>query len=485
MGITLSVNGTEVSTSNPFPTALPLDEQKAGFAAMLAENDDGTNTSGVRDVRPLMVSPGRRLCVGVDVTLFDETFPLGSTTINSSKWLYTASTMTATIASGAIQLNAGNSTTSGQSVFLFSQPVIPMYGGKGLKIDITALFPFNPVTNNVAGIGLVSTPGLVAAVADGVGIRLNAAAQVEFVVFGAAGADADSVVISNWTSLVTAGVFTDFTIYLHNSEATLYINGKKVASLSRGSKPYFTSSAGLKAWALCQNTGTTASAQQVRISNFTVTALDESVAYTPGLRSALIGDMGYQYPTGQAIGTIVANTFNTVQWANSANPTAAVPTNTTAALGNGLGGQFWETYSLALNVDGIISSFQVPASGNGLNNKKLVVSNVTISSVVQTTITGGGLIEQWGLAFGHTAVSLATAEAAAAKIPRRKVIGMRSTAAAAAALVKFDTLSVDFHDAPIVVNPGEFIQVFKKNVGGTVGTAGVVIHTIDMAAVWV
>ena len=62
----------------------------------------------------------------------------------------------------------------------------------------------------------------------------------------------------------------------------------------------------------------------------------------------------YQGLSGGTMGSLA-------NYANSANPAAAVPTNTTAALGTGLGGQFWETVSLAVNTDGIVWSYQVPA----------------------------------------------------------------------------------------------------------------------------
>ena len=61
------------------------------------------------------------------------------------------------------------------------------------------------------------------------------------------------------------------------------------------------------------------------------------------------------------------------KYTNNTNATAAVPTNTTAALGTGLGGEFWETDTLAVNTDGIIQSFQVPAGTVNTQGKRLVI----------------------------------------------------------------------------------------------------------------
>lgn len=100
-----------------------------------------------------------------------------------------------------------------------------------------------------------------------------------------------------------------------------------------------------------------------------------------------------------------------------------------------------------------------------------------IDTFVQTALTGGGYNEVWTLNFGHTAVSLATVEAVAAKARRVVVIGSRSVAAAAAALTQLPRLSLDMGDNPVFVNPSEFVAIAKKKVG-TAPSAGVMAHYI-------
>jgi hypothetical protein len=175
-------------------------------------------------------------------------------------------------------------------------------------------------------------------------------------------------------------------------------------------------------------------------------------------------------------------------YANSANPTAAVPTNTTAALGTGLGGQFWETASLAVNTDGIICSFQVPASTVNVQGRRLVIRGIGLSSHIQTVIAGGPFISQYSLAYGHTAVSLATAESATAKAPRRIALANLTQVVTASQAVSTIVSQpggafVDFGDAPIYVNPGEFIALVAKHIG-TVGTAGTIAHVITPVYGW-
>ena len=199
---------------------------------------------------------------------------------------------------------------------------------------------------------------------------------------------------------------------------------------------------------------------------------------TPGDSLPTVGNRmlgSHQGLSGGTMGSLA-------NYANSANPTAAVPTNTTAALGSGLGGQFWETDTLAVTTDGVISSYQVPAATVNAQGRRLVLYGVKIVSSVQTVLTGGGYVANWSLAFGHTAVSLATTEAAATKAPRRVALGKQTVAAAAAALTLLATVEQRFA-TPIYVNPGEFIQTVKKKVG-TAPSAGVIDHQVTFDYGW-
>jgi len=188
----------------------------------------------------------------------------------------------------------------------------------------------------------------------------------------------------------------------------------------------------------------------------------------------------YQGLSGGTMGSLAS-------YANNANPTAAVPTNTTAALGTGLGGQFWETDTLAVTTDGIIDSYLVPAGTTAVQGRRLRVTGVKIDSYVQTALTGGGYVAQWSLAFGHTALSLATAETgsfvtATAKAPRRIALGVQTVASAAAALTLLDTVQLTLKN-PVYVNPGEYIAVVKKKVG-TAPSAGVIGHLVSFDYSW-
>jgi hypothetical protein len=138
---------------------------------------------------------------------------------------------------------------------------------------------------------------------------------------------------------------------------------------------------------------------------------------------------------------------------------------------------------LAVNTDGIVSSYQNPVGTAALPAKTLYITGVSISSYVQTVLVGGPCNLQWSLAFGHTAVSLATTEAATTKAPRRIALGQQPVTAAQAVNTTVGNEIVKQFASPIVVNPGEFVQTVYKVVG-TVGTSGTIAHTVTFDCYW-
>ena len=187
--------------------------------------------------------------------------------------------------------------------------------------------------------------------------------------------------------------------------------------------------------------------------------------------------MGYEGQAGGALGS-------TALYTNSlAAGAGAAATNTTAALGSGLGWQFSLLPTLTAGTDGIISSYQNPAGTAAVPGKCLYIRGVKIHGVVTTALTGGPVIGAFSAAYGHTSVSLATADGAGTKAPRRISIGIQCFAATAAVGTRDDReLFLDL-ETPICVQPGEFFQVVMKNLG-TVTTAGVITYLIYVDAYW-
>ncbi len=440
-----------------------------------SENDTGVK----RTTDPQLYSPETdldyRLRVATDVMLEDETF--NATAQNTGKYRVDNTTLTITHGTQGLLTNGGNTTTTTTGATIRSYTTFPMSGTQTTSGDFEASFSAWLVANTIIdfGFGLNSTSNPYAPT-DGVYFRATSAGMVGVTNFN--GAETTSGVMGFTPTLNKK---YQFIVYVHHRAAEFWINDgistdlyAVVETPSGSGQPH--ASAALPWFLRHSIVGGAASAiTQVTLSNVSVRLGGSCYDRTLGeFGNAVYGS--YQGLTGGTMGSLAS-------YANSANPTAAVPTNTTSTVLTALGGQGWETDTLAVTTDGIIMSYQVPAAtANGLG-RRLKLTGIRMDSYVQTALTGGGYNAQFSLCFGHTTVSLATAEAANAKAPRRIALGAYSVASGLVALTQLPTIQLDFSSAPIYVNPSEFIAIAKKKVG-TAPSAGTIAYTITPIYSW-
>jgi hypothetical protein len=445
--------------------------------ATYSENDDGTH--GISQYLSPETDLDYRLRTAGDMLLDHETFSYVAQ--NTGKHLYANTTMTATWSAGNLLTNATSITTTTTGLAFSTRAFFPVLGTSTLSFDAelavsAATVPTNTVLDVGGGLVGAANPYLPT---DGCWFRANAAGW-------------QGVCSHNGTETST-GVFADFTpvvnqkyqliVYIHQRAAEFWI-GESVEDVHMHGLLEVPSGQGQvlmgqSAQFFVRHAivgGAASGVFQAQLSAYSVRLGGPQFAreFGGGSGNSLYGS--YQGMSGGTMGTLA-------NYANSANPTAAVPTNTTAALGTGLGGQFWETDTLAVTTDGVISSYQVPAATVNAAGRRLRLQGVHIESYIQTALTGGGYVAQWSLAFGHTAVSLATAEAATTKAPRRVPLGVQAVASGAVASTALAVIDVTFGEAPIYVNPGEFVAIVKKKVG-TAPSAGVVAHVIRLVYSW-
>jgi len=137
----------------------------------------------------------------------------------------------------------------------------------------------------------------------------------------------------------------------------------------------------------------------------------------------------------------------------------------------GLGGTFYETATLVAGTDAIINAYQVPLGTTQSQGRRLVVWGVGLASFIQTVITTGPYCARYYIAFGHTALSLATTESATTKAPRRVMTPMVQLVTlnqAVSTFVAQTTYQFDLVD-PIYVNPGEYIALVTTHIGTAAG----------------
>jgi hypothetical protein len=198
-------------------------------------------------------------------------------------------------------------------------------------------------------------------------------------------------------------------------------------------------------------------------------------------QAAIAGLSGTVNQNGSGMG-------QTALWANNSVASGG-PASNTATVATGLGGLYIITCTIAVNTDGILFSYLNPVTSINTTARNLIITGIRYNGAVTTAITGGPCVFAYALAYGHTAVSLATGETTSfanstTHAPRRIPLGIESYGAAAAQGVVgvAGGTTINFN-APIVVRPGEYIAFTYRNVG-TVATAGAITHTVGFDAYW-
>jgi hypothetical protein len=451
-----------------------------GGTRSFSENDQGLITGITQLVSP-EIDVDYRMRISQDTMLDEEVFSY--TAQNTGKHNLTNNTMTTSFTAGQYTSNSASITTITTGTQLSTYAYFPNIGVNTLSADFEVGFSAQPTTNSFIEFGLGLPGGPTVAPTDGVFFRLSSAGLQGIASNNGTETSTGLFPLSNGTGIwaYLNNKRYQFIVYMGGIKAEFWINDG-TGAVKMGEIPLptgqgrITMAQGLQAFHKHRIVGGAAGgvlqsflgAYSVRLGGSNIT----TIASTLGNR--LYGS--YQGQSGGTMGSLA-------NYANSTNPVAAVPTNTTAALGVGLGGQFWETDTLAVTTDGIIQSYQVPFGTANVPGRRLVVRGLKIQTFVQTVLTGGGYVAQWALAFGHTNVSLATGEAGNTKAPRRIALGIHGVPANAAANSTLGDIMMDFGDAPIYVNPGEFIQCVKKKVG-TAPTAGTLAYTVTYLYGW-
>lgn len=470
----VSGTGADVDADKQLLIKLNSDPAKSGAVVVYAQNDDGSITGTPYNREP-EVDEDYRWRMAIDTILDQDTFYAAAQ--NTGKHRYGNTTMTITFGTGGATTNGAGVTTTGTGCEIKTYAAFPVYSSTHLYVETMCAFTAQPTLNVIHewGAGLTAGAG-VAAPSDGAFFRLASDGLKLVVSFNGSESVEPAPIV--WTYTNNQALKT--VVSITNREVEFWIDDARIGAVPVPEAAGTAFSSGSLQWFFQQrHPGTAGAVMQGKLYSY-------NVSMGGAMQVADFDDIGnlihgsYQGLTGGTMGSLTGGTVTT---GTLVNPTAAVPTNTTAALGTGLGGQFWETDTLAVNTDGIISSYQVPAGTISLPGRRLVIKGVWIDSFVQTTLTGGGYNAVFTLCFGHTAVSLQTAEAATTKAPRRIVLGTHSVAAAAAALTTLQRIYVPF-TRPVVVNPGEFVQVVKKKVG-TAPSAGVIAHNIGFDYGWV
>lgn len=424
---------------------------------LFSENDAGTATG-----TPYLYSPETdedyRLRVAQDVMLDNETF--NYTAQNTGKHTYSTSTLTATWTTAGLTTNGGSVTTTGSGLTFGTYAEFPLITSGLLYCEFTGSLSAALTTNFVIEVGLFRRGSATAyAPTDGVYFRINASG-----ICGVINYNGVETATSAFSFTHTINQKYQFIISISEREVNFWIDNVLYATINTptGQGTPFLSST-LPFSIRHAHTGTTGAVIQFQMTDYGVSLSGANIVKTLGeTGNGMFGS--YQGLSGGTMGSLAS-------YANSTNPTAAAPSNTalTANLPSGLGGQGVVTAAAGGSTDGIWGSYQVPAGTVSVQGKRLKITGVVVDAVntgVAVAITSTTI--QFSLAFGHTAVSLATAEAATTKAARRVALGYLSwlVGAAIGSAPTQNQINVNFSE-PIYVNSGEFVQLVGKFIVGT------------------
>jgi hypothetical protein len=454
------------------------DPNVVGAIRVFAENDVGTALGAAPWLVSYEADLDYRQRIALDVMLEDETF--NYTAQNTGKYAYRNTTMTNAWATSGMTTNSGNITTATTGTSFVSYAMFPSQGTATLSADIEMAFTAPPTANTVIDFGLfLNATTNPYAPTDGAYFRLTAAGLQGVVNFN--GVETATPVFS---FAYTSNKKYQFILYAHHREVQFWINDGTSTDLygrlttPAGNGQPFSSAALPVAIRHAIVGGAAGAAISAQLGNWSVrTGGPGLLRSQEKAGNACYGS--YQGLGGGTVGTLAS-------YVNSADPTAAAALSNTAALVTGLGGQFRFNAAATAVTDGIVTSYQVPAGTASIQGRRLVITGVNIScanlgAAVATTAT----TIMWSLAFGHTAVSLATAEAAAAKAPRRIPLGINTwpVAAAIGAGPQNGDIYIPF-DSGVYVNPGEFVALVAKFIVGTATASQAIWGTATFVYGW-
>ena len=467
-----SGNVAEVDVNHNLNVTLPTTLNQAGFGILAGEQSATADPAG-RVVEKVRVSTQGRLSVGQPVPLLNEVF--NYTAINTAIFNQIATTQTITVAAGTLNLNASAINTLSTWSGIKSYQFFPLYADLATYTTFDMSYSVSPQNNNLVEAGFIqyatnATP------TDGAFFRWDTTATFKAVVN-----NNGTEYITAITAVPSSAVMHRYKIVCENDRVLFYVDGVCQAIIAAPTglgMPMYAQ--GQPFGARVVNSATApALANTVKLGYIYVGLQDSGgLGKNASELAALQQRMGSQGQSGQTMGS-------TALYTNSlAAGAGAAMTNTTAALGTGLGGQFAALPTLAAGTDGIVCSYLNPAATAAIPGKTLYIRGIKVHGGVTTVLAGGPVLYAYSLAYGHTVLSLATAEAAGVKAPRRVPLGYETFAATAAVGTMGSQggcyLSLN---APIAINPGEYVQLVAKNLG-TVTTTGVITFQVSFDAYW-
>lgn len=452
---------TDVST-NPW---------NVGAFRMFTENDPWTQTWEVYLKSP-ETSTDYRLRVGNDAVWDDENFNYVAQ--NFTKHKYTSNTLTVTWASGFMNTNGANVTTTGTGCQVQTYRHFPLQWAGGLYCEVAMALSALPVTNWTLDFGMfLPAAASTSLPQDGAYFRVNSSG-----IFGVAnnnGTETATAAFSGFTW--TINKVYKFIITISDTELEFWIDDVLYGEIPRQTGTGSVFYAGSAPFAVRHHhTGVTSGVINAKFANYSISTADLDNNRLWATNKAGQGLMGIVNPSGWAAGI-------TTNSANSTVPATATLSNTAAGYTT-LWGQFVFAAVAGAETDYALFAFLNTAPTTGITGRNLVIRGIWIDTwnqvvAVATTPT----VMQWYAAVWSTAVSLATTDGAATRLPKRIYLGSQSFVVGA--VVWASGWRVDCNlDAPLVVEPWTYLHIILKMPLGTATATETFRGNVGVNAYW-
>ena len=446
----------EVNADREILVAPTQNSAKSGFAALVSEK--GVYPDNSRLMKEIECSEDYRLRVEAD-NLWLTDYPLG-TAVNTRKWktLLSAS-QTITIAGARYELNSSGLTTVNSGSMLQSWRVIPFFKANTTYLEFNVNWTLAPVANWFAEWGAGNPATAIALPTDGVFFQVSAGT------FRGVCRNASVETSVDLGTIPQEGVVQDFVIEITQGVVHFWHDSTLLGSVAIPNAQFgATASPTLPVFVRTYNAAV-APGVAIKLQCSAIQASNGGADLNrlwPTQQTGM-GNSSVQAPSGSTVGL-------TANYANSAAPASATLANATAGYAT-LGGQFQFAAVAGAETDYALFGYAVPA-GQTLVVRGIWIDTMNTGAAVATTATW----LQWSLGVGCSAVTLATAEGAAAKAPARLALGNQVFPIAAAIGAQAARIDVNL-DAPLVINAGEYLHIIVKMPLGT-ATASQVIRGV-------
>jgi hypothetical protein len=464
-------DGTNIATiTNGVPvfTGDAASPEGVGSLRMFSENDAGTVTG-----TPALASPettnDHRLRTVNDTILDDEVFCYANQ--NTGKHSYAATTLTMALTGNALVTNSGNITTINTASFFRTQQYFELCGSQNATtVVFEAALSAALATNTTIDFGTFLQSGSSPYVpTDGAYFRITSAGFAGVINFNGA-----ETTTSIFPFTHTINQVYGFKITINTDKVQFWINNVLYATLvtqAANGAPFASQTLPLQ---IRHAIGATAAgaALSLRVFTYNIQVNDQTnLDY-----SSIVTMRGGSTQVQQ--GATTGGQLTT--YAMGAEPGVVTLTANTAPATNSLGGLFLLPVAITPSAnDYPLFAWLNPVGTAAIPGKVFVCTGVIIGELsVTTALTGGPLLLQWAIGYGSTASTLATTESATftaggtTKIARKIPLGAQSLAATSAVGVISPGFQRSFADAPLPINPGEYLHIILRIPGGTATTAG-------------